>query len=70
MSEADHNGTKPVVFEDVSLRYDEHVVLDGLSFELESGATKVLLGVAGAGKSTILKLTLGLMRPDLSLIHI
>ncbi len=64
MSEADHNGTKPVVFEDVRLSYNEHVVLDGLSFEVESGATKVLLGVAGAGKSTILKLTLGLMRPD------
>jgi phospholipid/cholesterol/gamma-HCH transport system ATP-binding protein len=70
MSEASHNETKEngtakaVVFEDVSLRYDENVVLDGLSFELENGATKVLLGVAGSGKTTILKLTLGLMRPD------
>jgi phospholipid/cholesterol/gamma-HCH transport system ATP-binding protein len=65
MSEASHNGsTKSVVFEDVSLRFDEQVVLDGLSFELENGATKVLLGVAGSGKTTILKLTLGLSRPD------
>ena len=70
MSEASHNGTKAngaekaVIFEDVCLRYDEHVVLDGLSFELEPGATKVLLGVAGSGKTTILKLTLGLTRPD------
>jgi phospholipid/cholesterol/gamma-HCH transport system ATP-binding protein len=64
MSETGHNGTKAVVFEDVSLRYDEHVVLDGLSFEVESGATKVLLGVAGSGKTTILKLALGLTRPD------
>ena len=70
MSEASHNGTKAngaekaVVFEGVCLRYDEHVVLDGLSFELEHGATKVLLGVAGSGKTTILKLTLGLTRPD------
>lgn len=64
MDEASHNGSKAVVFEDVSLRYDEHVVLDGLSFELESGATKVLLGVAGSGKTSILKLTLGLTRPD------
>ncbi len=55
---------KAVVFEDVSLRFDEQVVLDGLSFELDHGATKVLLGVAGSGKTTILKLTLGLMRPD------
>ena len=65
MSEASHNGTeKAVVFENVSLSYDELVVLDGLSFELEHGATKVLLGVAGTGKTTILKLTLGLLRPD------
>jgi phospholipid/cholesterol/gamma-HCH transport system ATP-binding protein len=55
---------KAVVFENVSLSFDELVVLDGLSFELEHGATKVLLGVAGSGKTTILKLTLGLLRPD------
>lgn len=65
MSEASHNQTQAaVVFEDVSLSFDEQVVLDGLSFELESGSTKVLLGVAGSGKTTILKLTLGLLRPD------
>jgi phospholipid/cholesterol/gamma-HCH transport system ATP-binding protein len=70
MSEASQNGTKTngspkaVVFEDVYLSYDDQVVLDGLSFELEPGATKVLLGVAGSGKTTILKLTLGLSRPD------
>src|ERR1039458_1356411 len=65
MSEANHNASaKAVVFEDVSLRYDEKVVLDGLSFELDTGTTKVLLGVAGSGKTTILKLTLGLSRPD------
>jgi phospholipid/cholesterol/gamma-HCH transport system ATP-binding protein len=65
MSEAGQNGAeKAVVFENVSLRFDEQVVLDGLSFELDHGATKVLLGVAGSGKTTILKLTLGLVRPD------
>ncbi len=65
MSEASHKpAAKAVIFEDVSLRFDEQVVLDGLSFELERGATKVLLGVAGSGKTTILKLTLGLLRPD------
>jgi phospholipid/cholesterol/gamma-HCH transport system ATP-binding protein len=65
MSEASHNGTeKAVVFENVSLRFDEQVVLNDLSFELDHGATKVLLGVAGSGKTTVLKLTLGLLRPD------
>ena len=60
-----HNGSaKAVVFDEVSLRFDELVVLDGLCFELEHGATKALLGVAGSGKTTILKLTLGLLRPD------
>jgi len=55
---------RAVVFDDVSLSFDEKVVLDGLSFELEHGSTKALLGVAGSGKSSILKLTLGLIRPD------
>ena len=57
------NGTT-VVFEDVSLSFDEQVVLDGLSFELREGATKALLGAAGSGKTSILKMTLGLLRPD------
>jgi phospholipid/cholesterol/gamma-HCH transport system ATP-binding protein len=68
MSAGNGNGAqgteKAVIFENVSLRFDEQVVLDNLSFELEHGATKVLLGVAGTGKTTILKLTLGLLCPD------
>lgn len=68
---AEHNGTGPAVaFENVSLRFDEQVVLDGVSFELEHGATKVLLGAAGSGKTTILKLTLGLLRPDTGRIFV
>jgi len=61
---------RAVVFENVCLSFDEQVVLDGLSFELEHGATKVLLGVAGSGKSSILKLTLGLIRPDSGRIYV
>ncbi len=53
-----------VVFEDVHLAFDQNVVLDGISFRLERGQTKAIFGVAGAGKSTILKLTLGLIKPD------
>ncbi len=65
MSADDHSGSeKAVVFENVCLRFDEQVVLQDLSFELEHGATKVLLGVAGSGKTSILKLALGLIRPD------
>jgi phospholipid/cholesterol/gamma-HCH transport system ATP-binding protein len=61
--------TKPaneitVKFEDVSIAFEEKVVLDGISFELLHGETKAIFGVAGSGKSTLLKLALGLLRPD------
>ncbi len=53
-----------VVFEDVHLAFGDNQVLRGVSFRLPSGETKALFGVAGSGKSTILKLALGLLRPD------
>jgi phospholipid/cholesterol/gamma-HCH transport system ATP-binding protein len=53
-----------VVFEDVHLAFEENEVLRGVSFQLPHGETKALFGVAGAGKSTILKLVLGLLQPD------
>jgi phospholipid/cholesterol/gamma-HCH transport system ATP-binding protein len=55
---------KAIVFEDVGIGFEEKQVLDGLSFQLLRGETKILLGVAGSGKSTILKLALGLVKPD------
>jgi len=56
--------TDAVVFENVSIAFEEKVVLDGVSFRLPAGETKALFGVAGSGKSTILKMALGLLRPD------
>jgi phospholipid/cholesterol/gamma-HCH transport system ATP-binding protein len=53
-----------VVFEDVWLAFGQTQVLCGVSFKLPVGETKALFGVAGSGKSTILKLVLGLMKPD------
>src|SRR4029077_185028 len=53
-----------IVFEDVHLSFEDNAVLRGVSFQLPFGETKALFGVAGAGKSTILKLALGLLRPD------
>src|SRR5580704_6136423 len=53
-----------IVFEDVALAFGDNKVLRGVSFRLARGETKALLGVAGAGKSLILKLALGLIRPD------
>ena len=57
-------GEITIKFEDVSIAFEENVVLDRVSFELVHGETKAIFGVAGSGKSTLLKLALGLMRPD------
>jgi|SRR5208283_4246828 len=51
-------------FENVSIAFDENVVLDGISFQLPHGETKALFGVAGSGKSILLKLAMGLLAPD------
>ena len=53
-----------IVFEDVHISFGDNPVLQGVSFQLPFGETKALFGVAGAGKSTILKLALGLLPPD------
>ncbi len=53
-----------VVFENLSIAFQEKVVLDDVSFRLPRGETKAIFGVAGSGKSTILKLVLGLIKPD------
>src|SRR3984893_1434548 len=53
-----------IIFEDVPLAFAENDVLRGVSFRLNRGETKALFGVAGSGKSLILKLVLGLIRPD------
>jgi phospholipid/cholesterol/gamma-HCH transport system ATP-binding protein len=55
---------KTIVFDHVSLAFEEKRVLGGVSFHLEHGETKILLGVAGTGKTIILKLALGLVKPD------
>jgi phospholipid/cholesterol/gamma-HCH transport system ATP-binding protein len=51
-------------FENVSISFEERQILDGISFQLRLGDTKAIFGVAGSGKSTILKLALGLIKPD------
>ena len=59
-----------MVFQDVELAFDRGVVLDGISFRLAHGETKAIWGVAGSGKSTILKLALGLLKPDAGRIFV
>ena len=53
-----------VVFENVSLAFDDKVILDGISFTLLPGRMKIIMGASGAGKSTILRLILGLLKAD------
>lgn len=53
-----------VVFDMVNLAFDEKVILRDVSFTLQTGHTKIFLGASGAGKSTILRLALGLLKPD------
>jgi phospholipid/cholesterol/gamma-HCH transport system ATP-binding protein len=53
-----------VVFDHVSLAFDEKVILKDVSFSLKRGRTKIILGASGAGKSVTLKILLGLLKPD------
>ena len=53
-----------VAFDKVSLAFDDLVVMKDLTFSVPKGSMRVLLGASGAGKSLVLKLILGLLRPD------
>jgi phospholipid/cholesterol/gamma-HCH transport system ATP-binding protein len=57
-------GEPVIVFERVFLAFGDNVILKDISFELRAGYTKIFLGASGAGKSTILKLILGLLKPQ------
>ena len=64
-------GAEPVIaFEEVSLAFDDKIVLDRVSFTLQPGDLKVFLGASGAGKSTVLRLILGLLKPDGGKIYV
>ena len=53
-----------IEFRNVVLAFDERVILNNLSFKVMKGETKIILGGSGGGKSTIIKLVLGLLKPD------
>lgn len=53
-----------IEFCEVDLAFDEQVILDKVSFRVRKGETKIVLGGSGSGKSTIIKLILGLLKPD------
>jgi len=53
-----------IEFDNVSKRFDDHVVLDGLSFTVEKGEILAVVGPSGTGKSVTLKHIVGLLEPD------
>lgn len=70
LEEALGPGSPIVVFDKVCLAFDDKVILDEVSFTMITGHTKIFLGASGAGKSTILKLILGLLKPDSGVIWV
>src|ERR671924_1208664 len=70
LSEALAFGGPIIVFDHVNLAFDEKVILTDVSFTLQTGHTKIFLGASGAGKSTILRLILGLLKPDSGAIFV
>ena len=59
-----------ISFEKVSLAFDDNVVLRDVSFAVRPGSTLFLLGASGSGKSVVLKLILGLLKPDSGIIRV
>ena len=59
-----------IEFEGVTMAYDDRKILDDVSFQVNPGETKIVMGGSGTGKSTILKLVLGLIRPSAGSIYV
>jgi phospholipid/cholesterol/gamma-HCH transport system ATP-binding protein len=59
-----------VVFDDVSIAFDQNEVLEHISFKVMPGESRIVLGPAGCGKSVLLKLANGLLRPDSGRIYV
>jgi phospholipid/cholesterol/gamma-HCH transport system ATP-binding protein len=65
MPDESPNPTGPIVlFEDVSIKFEDKAVLKNISFQVDRGQTLIILGPAGCGKSVLMKLVDGLLRPD------
>ena len=61
MTEETHSA---IEFRNVTMAYDDRVILDDVSFFVNPGETRIVMGGSGTGKSTILKLVLGLIKPQ------
>src|SRR5215470_2021651 len=61
MTEAIHSA---IEFRNVTMSFEDRMILDDVSFTVANGETKIVMGGSGTGKSTILRLVLGLIKPD------
>jgi phospholipid/cholesterol/gamma-HCH transport system ATP-binding protein len=65
------SGLPPAIeFREVSISFDEHQVLDRISFVVPRGEMRIIIGPSNSGKSTILKLAIGLLKPDAGRIFV
>ena len=56
--------TSAIEFRDVSIAFDDRVLLDRISFTVPYGGMKIVVGPSNCGKSTIIKMAIGLLKPD------
>jgi phospholipid/cholesterol/gamma-HCH transport system ATP-binding protein len=68
--EAPASSEPVVVVEDVSIIFDVKPVLQNISFTVQRGETRIILGPAGGGKSVLMKLVNGLLKPDSGTIRV
>ncbi len=65
MATGDNDLLPPAVeFRNVSVSFDDKLVLNDVSFKLEPGEMLFLTGASGSGKSLLLRIAIGLLRPD------
>lgn len=64
------NNHYAIEFQDVSLAFGDRIILDNVSFGVRYGESKVVMGGSGTGKSTLLRLVLGLLKPDAGRIFV
>jgi len=70
LEEALGPGSPIVMFDRVTMAFDETPVLSDVSFTLILGHTKLILGESGSGKSTLLRLVLGLLKPEAGVVWV
>ncbi len=69
-SASTYEGLDKIVFEDISFGYDRDIVLENTSLEIQKGDFAVISGISGIGKSTLMKLLLGVINPSHGKIYL